>query len=527
MWQYFKFQVSQIKYQEYQFNSETGVVCKISDIKNTTISSSESGHESDENDDWIVISIPEILYILKLMNKFLSRRVLENLKIELDFMDITSSSMRNYFYLFDNDELYSNFGPELELLKTNVASISLENADFDNFFCSSNSHSVVDRLLWLHTSTEKLNLSNCTFLCQKEIRQIRKHVNIRSLIASGNYHIDILIDDLSSPLPSESLALARPQQPSPAPVTLAEPVIEDLPVIFTNSSIYNISPPYKFSLTSLNLLECQNLTSQAIGLICLSFPELTALYLDGANLFSYNGKQIANLKHLTTLQLIYINDELDSNVFLNYFLMPEAGLSKFVNLKLTQKTFTDTPEGYDIFYQFLSQKLSKFCKILDLTECGIDDNLLNLIFKICGKHLEILMLPWNESISDLPFLNLVKSCQDTTSLTKKTFTDSWPENWISLKLQRLILSGNNHIQVNIGENLWLDEISIKFIFRKLKFLALQYCNSVNDDFLRQIKTIRPDLEIIDYYRMVLGLVMPSIFAVLHFSLSDILRCFKY
>ena len=129
--------------------------------------------------------------------------------------------------------------------------------------------------------------------------------------------------------------------------------------------------------------------------------------------------------------------------------------------------------------------LSEKCRVLDLTNVGLNDEILGKIFEICGKYLEILFLNWNDKITDLPFYNLVNE-------------NSYPQNVGCLPLKKLDLRGCNKLIATHGNNPWLTKNTLINVFKKLNHVTNgpSSCDFVE---VKRDSLERDSLEILDHY----------------------------
>lgn len=397
---------------------------------------------------------PGLFQHIQSLQKFLSSRIRQ---IYLDFRDVTQNEMR--YYLHRVSELSRANDTILDFMNERVVEVDLSETSFDDIFITSHTPIVFNILKDLR-QVQTLRLSNCRWLSEAEVRTIRFYRNIFHIDVSQNSGLD---DQFARHITT--------------PLQVEGPVFNNGLGIGAAPSFHPLGQVNCFSLTILNLLEVPNLETHGIRMLCQHFTELRQLYLDGEGLHAYNGAHLVKLTKLHTLHIMYINENLEGDFFLQPFLDAEE-YPRFINLKLTQKQFP-----HHSLQQFLEKCLSPQASVLELTDAGVTDQIVTTILQTTAS-LKVLHLDWNRQITDTAF-----SSNIATALAPSKFT----------KLEHFSLVGCDQVFATHGDYAWFQVADLNRNFPRLRYISFEQCDFVNDETLKEIRQYRNELKIQNYH----------------------------
>ena len=393
-----------------------------------------------------VVDYKSMAEVYKIFTALQQKLEVPDQEINLDFSECSSRHIRDYFYEFDNTQSKSCLkkeekGDAIDFLRNTVTSIDLSLMNLDESFTARNSP-IIYRIMSKLPKVNTLKITDCDWLSEAEVRMIRLLPGLKNLDASSNSGLnDLFIDHISSS--------------------------------FSVERNLGITP---LDLTSLNLLDSPNIAASGISTVCRQFVNLENLYLDGENLAAFNGIGLGKLKHLKTLHIMYINENLDDVEFLEN-MMKSGVKQQFSNLKLTQKKFNT-----ELLDEFLEMKLSNNASIIELTDAGVQNSTVKLILEK-SQCIKILHLNWNRDLDDRIFYEFAMKGESSFS-----------------KLKRLSLVGCNKALATHGDYPWFTEDVVRREFPSLRYVSFAGCDFVNDKALKCIvKSFGKRITVRDYY----------------------------
>jgi len=293
-------------------------------------------------------------------------------------------------------------------------------------------------------NVRNIKLSDCPWLTGREVHSIATEYQVERLDVSLNSTLD---ENFLTDLFNTKSIVYRIVTPDLVPVK-----------VFTSSC-----------MVSLNLLECRSIDIHCLIKISENLPNLEELYLDGDSMTDSCSIHISALEKLKILHIMYLNERLGDEFLDNFWKYSKN--QKFTNLKLTHQQFSS--QAWD---NFLSNKIDDNLKVLELGSTDINDNHLCKILDRC-RSLKILLLDWNDKITDFPFFKYYKNM---------------------LEIEKLSLVGCRDVKATNGEEKWFSLDLIERYWLKLRSISFVYCDFVDDKVLSDIVTQRHWLEIQDY-----------------------------